>query len=213
MRDINRKKIVDAMDTVHVSDALMDRVKNLEGNIGQTQQTVRRNKRRYGGAAAIVVTAAVVSLVLFVPDTSVAKYVKKMFGGFWSQQKEVESYVQKNVYRDGDRHVRISVEEVLSDGICIQMVVKYTAKDQAGERWLKDYGPNRYIDREEGESLLCMTPKGSDSFGGGVEELVEYRSEREQYYSLFYGGASMAMDKMILRYPLPTETKKTKTGY
>lgn len=208
MRDMNQNIYKDAMNTMCAPKELVNKVKKLDSGVAQEKR--KNNRQCYRKIA--VAAAVVFFMALVIPNTSVASYVKEIFSGFWGSQNEVDSFVKNGGYVDNDKHIKVSVEEVLSDGVCVQAVVKYTAKDEKGIKWLKDYKPKS--NAETGSSFkgeLCIEP---DFYhGNGVsgaysyEELEEYKSDKERYFAVQY-LANEPMKKCILHYALVSGPKE-----
>lgn len=179
----------------------------------------RQNRYGYRKAVALAGVAAALATVILVSNTSLAENIKKVFRGFWKQQQDVNSYVKTGIYEDSDEHLLLSVEEVLSDQVCVQAVVKLEAKDEDGKRWLKDYNPAEYLKKDwdgspdtKNYQLLYLSPdftKPRAVSGSYATELIKDQStDSVQYYSLQYNAAewSEEMGRCILHYSLPSGT-------
>ena len=105
--------------------------------------------------------------ILRVPLTSA-------FAGFWSSQEEAASFVQHHVFEDEDEHIRVSVEEVLSDEVCVQAVVKYAAKDAEGVEWLKEYDPGQQGAEDDVDNWLGVQPDSSSGKAEGQKKLSRF---------------------------------------
>ncbi|MDE6851156.1 MAG: hypothetical protein K2J67_01530 [Lachnospiraceae bacterium] len=235
MQKLNEKKYVDAMDTVHAPAELVDKTRKLVENQSATEnrgiptdgryQSEKQDssfgmpKERKGSwkryrriAVAVGAAAAVFCMVMTVPHTSFAKYVKNVFHGFWSEQKEVSSYVQKGIYEDEDPHIRMSVEELLSDEMRVSAVVKYEAKDEEGKEWLRKDG--MVFGVETFKYDLDIFPKNENVVGGtsgDAKELEEYRTDSVRCFMLHYDAREWSeyMKNCVLRYSLPGHVRET----
>lgn len=212
MKDI-RKDYTDAMDTVQAPEELTSRTKDIAKYSGK--KVAYGNRKAYRKILAAMAAAAVFAMAIFVPDTS-AKYIKKIFAGFWSGNKEVGSYAEQpdgNLYTDEDKHIKMSVEEILSDEVCVQAVVKFKAKDEKGIEWLNNYAPEINSDAATTEEVfrdsLCIMPDFESGLGvggsSGFMELEKYRSDNERYFTIQY-LATEPMDSGLIHYSLPSGT-------
>lgn len=212
MKDI-RKDYTDAMDTVQAPEELTSRTKDIAKYSGK--KVAYGNRKAYRKILAAMAAAAVFAMAIFVPDTS-AKYIKKIFAGFWSGNKEVGSYAEQpkgNLYTDEDKHIKMSVEEILSDEVCVQAVVKFKAKDEKGIEWLNNYAPETITEENTIKGMfrdsLCIVPDFESGMGvGGSMELMElekYKSDNERYFTIQY-LATEPMDSGLIHYSLPSGT-------
>lgn len=204
----NRKNNIykDAWNTVHAPAELTSKIKRLKQySVPDTGHAKPKKRNKYAKAA---IAAAVFFIILALPTTSFASYIKEIFTGFWSRQDEAADFVQQNVYEDEDQHIKMSVVEVLSDEVCVQAIIKYTAKDEDGRKWLKDYKP-----RHQDEDGLYITPdfKAGHGVSGARDgvELTTYRTENERYFGAFFLGTqwSAFTRQCALSYTLPSGYK------
>lgn len=87
MKDINRKVYTDAIESVSAPKELVLNVQRLGCEMAKKNREDNIHKRKY--YRRIVAAAAVAFLVLVVPNTSVASYVKEIFAGFWGSQRKL----------------------------------------------------------------------------------------------------------------------------
>lgn len=206
----NRKNNIykDAWNTVHAPAELTSKIKRLKQYPVPDAGHAKPKKRiKYAKAAT---AAAVFAIVLSLPTTSFASYIKEIFTGFWSSQDEAANYVQQNVYEDEDQHIRMCVEEVLSDEVCVHAVIKYTAKDETGRQWLKDYNPRRQA--QDGLYITSDYKSGHGVSGARDSvELTKYRTENERYFEVYFLAAQWYdfTKQCALSYTLPSGYKYT----
>ena len=207
MERFNEEKYRDAMDTVHASTELIEKTKGL---VSGEHKSWNRRKTYRRLAVAMGTAAAIFCIVMMAPHTSFAQYVKNAFHGFWGNKQEVSSSVRTGIFEDEDEHVKVSVEEVLSDEMYVSAVVKYQAKDKEGKEWLRKDGMIVGVKTFE-RSLGIMPKKPISGFGGGAEELEEYRTDSVRYFILGFEAAwgSESMKKCVMRYSLTEHVKET----
>lgn len=177
------------------------------------EKTMKNRKIKMAGIAGTV--AAALALACILPQTSFAEQIKKMFQGYWGQRSELTDYVTRGVFSDQDEHMLFSVEEVLSDEVAVSVVVRYEAKDEAGEKWLTTEGPagtesydengNLFPDRQ----LYLLWGKKDDyrSLTSSAQLIRGQSDEKVQYFvlDLSYGEWSARLKKATLCYNLPTK--------
>lgn len=179
------------------------------------QKTLRKmeehQKRKVlmSGKPAVAVAAifAMFTLLVLWQREALAEGVKKFFHGFWKQQTEVASYVKTGIYEDSDGHVAVSVEEMLSDQVCVQAVVKVQAEDKEGKNWLKEKHGILHA------KLVLAPDQGSKGVVSGrsdAELLKEYSSDTVKYYAVYYEGSewSKEMGQCTFSYFLPGSGQK-----
>lgn len=203
MERFNEEKYRDAMNTVHASTDLIEKTKGL---VSGEHKSRNRRKRYRRLAVAMGTAAAVFCIVMTVPHTSVAKYAKNVFHGFWSDKQEVSSSVRTGIFEDEDEHVKVSVEELLSDEMYVSAVVKYQAKDKEGKEWLRRGG--MVFGVKTIEQLSISDP--IRGIGGGATELEEYRTDSVRYYMVEFLSEEWAesMKHCVLQYTLPNLVRR-----
>lgn len=213
MREINEKNYKDAMDTLHAPAELVEKTKKLaaeQDSFAEIQAAKKNRRKRYRRiAAAIGTAAAVFCLAMTASHDSFAKYVKNIFHGFWGDKKEVSSYVQTSgIFEDEDEHVKVSVEELLSDEVYVSVVLKYRAKDEKGKEWLSKDG--MLVGVKTFERSLGICPKEYGSPGAGATELEEYRTDSVRYFVLEYDVNDwLKSKKWVMRYSLTEHVRET----
>lgn len=167
------------------------------------EKTMKNRKIKMAGIAGTV--AAALALACILPQTSFAEQIKKMFQGYWGQRSELTDYVTRGVFSDQDEHMLFSVEEVLSDEVAVSVVVRYEAKDEAGEKWLATEGPagtesydengNLFPDRQ----LYLLWGKKDDyrSLTSSAQLIRGQSDEKVQYFvlNLSYGEWSARLKR------------------
>lgn len=111
-----------------------------------------------------------------------------------AQSPEVAQNIQTEVFSDSTEHIKMTVEEYVSDGISAYATVKYEALDETGKEWLsyKNFDNN----------LLCLKPcsiKYGSKYAGishsyGNFEIEEMRTESERYFYIELQCASDGYD-------------------
>ena len=71
------------------------------------------------GALSGAIAAAMLVITLCLPQTGLAESVKGIMQKFFYKNTDIVQDVMHNVYEDCDEHIRMKIEEMLSDGACI----------------------------------------------------------------------------------------------
>lgn len=166
----------------------------LKAVLGKAENTME--KKRIGKKAIIAPVAA--ALVLTVGTVGAvaalnAEHLKGVFGGNESIAENIHSFV----FEDSDEHVKMTVEECLSDGQCTYLTVHYQALDEEGQKWLAD---KNIIDDSNDYyySALTIHPIFKEvtdvfypvSYGVNTQELTEYRTETDRYFCAYFEADS-----------------------
>lgn len=167
---------------------------------------------RFSRPMRIAVIAAVLCCLFCM--TAFAEEIGSMFSGMFTKDEMIADTVLTGVYTDGDEHVRMAVEELLSDDCVVRMVVRYQAIDEQGKTWLNELA---VFDTETYKHILDAHPnvKGNNialygvSHGHGSFELEEYRTETERCFIVCIEAAhnDWGTSEVKLEYPLTAETR------
>lgn len=146
--------------------------------------------------------------------TAFAEEIGSVFSGMFTKDAIVADTVLTGVYTDGDEHVRMAVEELLSDGTVVRMIVRYQAIDEQGKAWLNEM---THFDMETYNYILDAHPNFKDgnvalhgvSHGHGSFELEEYRTETERCFIVVIEAAhnDWGTSEVKLDYPLTAEAR------
>ncbi len=163
--------------------------------------------RKLNKKAVVIPIAAALALACTAGATAaVLNYeaLSNIFGG----NDNLASEIQTSVFEDSDEHVRVSIDQLLSDGRFAHAAVHYEALDEVGKEWLdnQDFTHDMLgiTWNADGEELLVTS---------GIVEVEEQRTETQRYYYNLLDISSRlwyteACDGRFT-YQLPTEGTKT----
>ena len=174
-------------------------------------------------AAAIIGTTTV-----FADD------IKSVFYGLFGNESIISEDIIENVYEDTDSHIDFSVSKVVSDRINSYAIVKYTALDDEGAKWLDKaftkevfYEENRDAHYDSDGNIvthsndmldLTITPKGYDghyvSYSYGLtndDEITHESEENTRVFRVKCNAADIVFDTDVinLNYIMPNGVSKT----
>ncbi len=161
MQDYNR--IVSEITPKRSDDELLKAVIGKAGNTAQ--------KKKLNFKTAIIPIAAALALIC-TACTAVVYYehLTSVFG----ENQTLSSEIQTNLFEDSDEHIRISVDQLMSDGRSLYASVHYQALDDVGKEWLERKTEYIYYSlgfRFDGEkSNYCLA------------EISEQRTESDKYF-------------------------------
>jgi len=147
------------------------------------KEKIKMTEKKILKKAVMIPVAAAVALTLSVAGgAAIYSGVNHLRSSEIAQSPQVAESIQTEVFSDSTEHIKMTVEEYVSDGISAYATVKYEALDDTGKSWLA----SKRFDHD----LLCLVPctieYGSD-FGGvshsfGNFEIEEMRTETERYF-------------------------------
>lgn len=151
--------------------------------------------------------AAVLVLIVILPQTSLAEQIQGFMKEFFYAYADVEGSIAQNVYEDEGKygHVRMSIQEMLSDGSYVYCNICYEALDTLGEKWLEE----QEFDIESIRVSWGLDDEDDEWFEGGGQEMREQKelaTEKTRYFAfLFYevsGKFSLRDRSITLFYPM-----------
>lgn len=147
------------------------------------KEKIKMTEKKILKKTVMIPVAAAAALALSVAGgAAIYNGVSHLRSSEIAQSPEVAESIHTEVFSDSTEHIRMTVEEYVSDGISAYATVKYEALDDTGKSWLA----SKRFDHD----LLCLVPctleYGSD-FGGvshsfGNFEIEEMRTETERYF-------------------------------
>ena len=146
-------------------------------------------EKKFNKKVVIIPVAAALTVAIGVGGFAAAnnaEFIRNMFGGNESVVAEIQNYV----FEDSDEHIRMTVDEYLSDGQCTYLTVHYTALDDEGAEWLAQED----FENEYHSSTLQVHPKFRNEFGKfyavnyscSSNELTEFATETDRYFCVFF---------------------------
>ena len=158
---------------------------------------------RLRGKMAAGVVAAVVVLAICIPQTNLAKQITGFLKEYFFMDADIEQDITQVDYEDKDEHVRMQIQEMLSDGACVYCNICYEALDDVGEEWLfgREFGTEDIkfadVDDEFNES---------SGWTWDVAEQKERATDKLRYFTLWHmdnsGNYNMKNDTRTLFYPM-----------
>jgi len=150
------------------------------------------------GRKVLRIAAVAAALCCVFGMTAFAEEIGSLFNGLFVKDEIVAQTVLTGVYNDNDGHVNMAVEELLSDGMAVHMVVRYQAIDKQGMEWMNNLSnPN---DTAESGAFFGLkvwpaikdwnTAEYGVNWGWNAYELEELRTETERCFV-----ASMSADR------------------
>lgn len=176
----------------------------------------KRKEEIYLKTGVTGIVAVVFVCMVILPQTGLADGVKYVLSQF-SKTSEVTEEIQKDTYSDQDKHVKMQVKEMLSDGTSVFLGICYTALDQEGEKWVAQLDPDPEVVSSLDDLMVSGTTSEGDMECGigwsqNLEEQKERATKKERYFLFSYfndGDASVAAQgNYSLRYVMPEGIKE-----
>lgn len=167
------------------------------------------------------VVAAVVIFGLFLPQRGLADHIREMIQSVFAKGSDnITEDAQKDLYLDKDRHVKMQIKEMLSDGSCVYLGIRYRALDQEGKDFIFDpkWGSGKAVDNDRIFSVLYSQEYIANISGWSynLEEIEEMRTEDERYFVFYFfeSGDDFSFDagEMHFQYAMPEATTGFQQG-
>ncbi|MCR5837381.1 MAG: hypothetical protein K6G88_12825 [Lachnospiraceae bacterium] len=155
-------------------------------------------KRRTAIAFCAILCLSIIGTGTFAAD--------KLFT-LWGQKVQINKYVKYNIFTDTDEHMIMTVEELLSDGVCVEALVKYQARDKYGEDWLKNRNMAKNRDNWPVANFM-IHEKTAGAAGYNTEFLEKYSTNSVLYYTLSC-KLNERTNVIDLSYDLPSQIQNT----
>lgn len=144
----------------------------------------------------------------------------------WKDQEQLKEYVKSDVFQDSDQHVKVTMEELLSDAVCVQGLVRLDAKDEEGKKWLKEVVSSNFVKEKTADgSEVYFRDKSSDIFDMNLRLMLQGKSgecdieyiksastDDTQYYRVYFNSSDSALPekeaKAVFHYQLPSEVRE-----
>lgn len=177
-------------------------------------------KKRHSWAGlkiAASIAAAVFVFAVLIPQTSWADQITGLVKEFFYVNADIKQDIVPNVYEDVDKygHVRMKIQEMISDGACTYCTICYEALDAEGEQWLKeqkfDVENIRFTSYDDDyESSVTVVDNGVTEktlIGGwALHEQEELATDKTRYFAFYFengnGDFSLKNKELTLLYPM-----------
>lgn len=145
--------------------------------------------RRYIPRRACWIAACVMLLLFCLPQTGLAKNIIGFLRMYFYEKADVADDITSNVYEDRDEHMKMQIQQMLSDGACVYLDICYEALDEAGKTWLSEQ------DFESDCECIRFMNLGDDfsSSTDWGERLVEHKemaTDTARYFSFYLRDGS-----------------------
>ncbi|MBE6889684.1 MAG: hypothetical protein E7485_06685 [Ruminococcaceae bacterium] len=155
-----------------------------------------KHKSKFNKKAVIVPVAAAMTIAVGGVGVGAAfgfDYLTNLF----ADNEVLASEIQSNVFEDSDGHVKITVEQLLSDGSHIHAAVHYEALDERGEQWLA--GEPFGAEPNSSHRILRIDCDNADRTGVtsfGSHEVKELRTATDRYFYLNSENALQSTEEL-----------------
>lgn len=170
---------------------------------------VRYSKRFiFGFVTAAFVIACVGILSVPAVATEIRSYIIKET----PQYEPLTEAIETSVFTKCDDHIKVSVEEILSDGVVVDMTVKYTALDERGAEWLEAFevysSLGNYVINLQ--PYMPNTKEFGVNFSYGTFELEERATQTERVFltKLQISGRTYSQNQGVFTFPLTQSVEK-----
>ena len=161
------------------------------------------------------IVAAAVACVLVCSMPVVADSIKSLLSEKFPETVVMQENIQKAVYESNDGHVKMTVDELLSDEMIVLMTVHYEALDDVGKDWLNnhkfesDIAAMGSISYGRNVGFGIVPDMGDNTIIHGVnvsyntEEITEHKTDTERWFFLHYSASSRDYDSAQGKFAYP----------
>lgn len=195
MRDY-RKMQEELLPSMETQDWMWEEIKS---------KAVKREKKhslKICVQMAASIAAAVLVMAALLPQTSVAEQIIGFMKEYFYVGTDMRQNIVQNVYEDTGKygHVKMSIQQMLSDGASVYCNICYEALDVEGQEWLAE---------QEFDMDSIRFSGGLDEIGswtGAFNEQEEQATERARYFTFFFaedsGKFSLKDRSVQIFYPM-----------
>lgn len=174
-------------------------------------------KHKWAGLKmAASIAAAVLVFVALIPQTSWADQITGIVKEFFYANADIKQDIVPNIYEDEGKygHVRMRIQEMLSDGACVYCSICYEALDAEGEQWLKEQEFDSesirftsFADEDDYVTTITVDGETETLIGGwSLHEQEELATEKARYFAFSFengdGNFSLKNRSLTLFYPM-----------
>ncbi|MBP5529105.1 MAG: hypothetical protein J6X80_03545 [Lachnospiraceae bacterium] len=198
---------IKAIDGIVPDENIKEEIRNNLFNPTLQKNIKTLKKTKTSQAWKIVVAAIAVVCTVSVSVPVIASGIRSLIINRTPSYAPLTDSIETSVYSQSDEHINMSVEEMLSDGMVVEMTVKYTALDDIGRQWLKDTKVDHntlYL-----KPAMFEIPGHRTNFGWTTDELDVTAGEDERIFMVELSADSRDYfeKKGVLSFPM-TESKE-----
>lgn len=161
----------------------------------------KMKKRSFNKKAIIIPVAAALALTMGAVGVASFGGIEYLSGKIFGHNESVVSEIKSSYYEDSDEHIKMTVEEYLTDGQNAYLTVHYTALDSEGKQWLDGKEFTHETMRVKPETIVTMSY--------GCFEVEEYRTEADRYFFVHFEASTKESEQAEFTYPMLGSEAKT----
>ncbi|MBQ5319220.1 MAG: hypothetical protein J6K17_09010 [Oscillospiraceae bacterium] len=203
---MKKTDLINQFDSINADENTKDKIWNSisEKSVNAKPKLVRKS--------FIIAAAAACLLVCSMPV--VANSIKSLLNEKYPETVVMQENIQKAVYESNDGHVKMTVDELLSDEMIVLMTVHYEAIDEKGKDWIANhkFESNIALISSRNAGFGIVPDMGDNTIIHGVnvsyntEELTEYKTDTERWFLLHYEASSRDYDSAQGKFAYPMTT-------
>jgi len=204
---MKKEEYVAAIDQIAPKETVKEEIR--ENLFNTPVSTQRKPAFRWSMVAAAL--AIICIGTLSVP--AVASEIRSFILHRTPSYSQITDAIDNAVYSQSDEHILVTVDELLSDGIVVNMTVRYSALDKDGKEWLATFAPHQ----NSGPNHLSVQPympntiEYGTNYSYGMQELTEQATETERLFLLEFVASSRDYcgDTAVFTFPMIDGQQKT----
>ena len=204
---MKKEEYLEAIDRIAPNETVKEELR--EKLFNTTETTQRKPTFRWSLVAAAVAIICIGTLSI----PAVASEIRSFILHRTPSYSQITDAIDNAVYSQSDEHILVTVDELLSDGIVVNMTVRYSALDKDGEAWLAKFAPHQ----NSGPNHLSVQPympntiEYGTNYSYGMQELTEQASETERLFLLEFVASSRDYcgDTAVFTFPMIDGQQRT----
>ncbi|MBQ8177156.1 MAG: hypothetical protein IJ035_09015 [Oscillospiraceae bacterium] len=204
---MKKTDLINQFDSINADENIKQKIWN-NVSVKTTKATPKLVRKPFVIAAAVV-------CVLLCSLPVVADSIKSLLNERFPETAVMQENIQKAVYESNDGHVKMTVDELLSDEMIVLMTVHYEALDEKGKEWINnhkfesDIAAMSSIQFGRNVGFGIVPDMGDNTIIHGVnvsyntEELTEYKTDTERWFLLHYEASSRDYDSAQGKFAYP----------
>ena len=198
---MKKKEYIDAINMIVPSKNAKEEIKQ---NIFYKKQS-KKSSFNWKAVAAVVALICAAGISVPVVASGIRSYIISKTPSYAPLSEDIKT----SVFSKSDGHIKVDVEELLSDGIIVNMTVKYTSLDDTGKNWLSGFEATNYN--------LCLRPylfntvEYATNYGYSTTELTEHATENERIFlvEIKATGREYCEAKGVFYFPMTETSEET----
>ena len=205
---MKKEEYLAAIDQIAPNETVKEELREKLFTTTETTQRKPAFRRSLVAAALAIICIGTLSV------PAVASEIRSFILHRTPSYSQITDAIDNAVYSQSDEHILMSVDELLSDGIVVNMTVRYSALDKDGEAWLASVNPSQNSGPEQlsVKPYMPNTVEYGTNCSYGTQELTEQATQTERLFLLEFVSSSRDYygDTAVFTFPMTDGQQTTR---